>query len=78
MINLFKKLDDPKFSKKVHAILAIVWLIASIPIMIWFKNSISFLVFISVYACVASHWSGFDAAGSDLDIDAVKSKLGIE
>lgn len=74
----FDKLDDPKFAKRVHAWLAIIWLVASVPIMIWLKNSISFLVFISVYAVVAGHWSGFDAAGADLDIKSVKSKLKVK
>lgn len=78
MLNLLSKLDDPLIAKKVHGSLAIAWLVASIPIMIFLKNSIVFLVFVSVYACVASHWSGYDAAGADLDIDALKRKLEVK
>lgn len=75
---IIKILDNPKKAKKIHGILAIVWLVASIPIMIFLSSSIAFVVFISVYAIVASHWAGWDAAGGELEIEKIKRKLGIK
>ncbi len=45
--------------RHVHLILAVVWLIAAVPSMLYWKNSISWLVFISVYAVVATHWDAY-------------------
>jgi len=72
---LLDKLDDPRSVKKIHGTLAIIWFVASFPIMIFLRESIVFLVFISVYAIVASHWAGWDASGAELEIDKIKRKL---
>lgn len=67
--------DSPKNAKKIHGILALVWLVASIPIMIFLNQSIVFLVFISVYSIVAGHWSGWDAAGGEVEIEKLHKKM---
>lgn len=72
---LEKYLNDPIKAKKVHKWLAIFWLAASIPICIFLSTSVPFLVFISVYAVVASHWAGWDAAGGELEIERIKRTL---
>lgn len=68
-------LDDPKTAKKIHGTLAVLWLAAAVPIMLFLSSSIPFVVFISVYAIVAGHWSGWDAAGAELEIERLKRKL---
>jgi hypothetical protein len=54
--------DDPVFMRRVNGWLAIVWLIASVPICIFLANSVPFLVFISVYAVVTGHWAAWQAS----------------
>lgn len=75
LTKLVKKLDDPKTAKKVHGRAAVIWLILSIPICIWLNDSIPLLVFISVYAIVVSHWSGWDAAGGEVEIEKLHSRI---
>lgn len=54
--------DDPVFMRRVNGWLAILWLLAAVPICIWLASSVPFLVFISVYAVVTSHWAAWQAA----------------
>lgn len=70
-----KKLDDPSFAKKTHGWLSVIWLVLAVPICIFLSSSVPFLVFISVYAVVASHWAGWDAAGGELEIEKIKKRL---
>ncbi|WP_411720825.1 hypothetical protein [Mycetocola sp.] len=46
-----------QFNKKLHGWLTIIWFTAAFPISIWLSTSVPFLVFISVYAVVVSHWN---------------------
>lgn len=54
--------NDPVFSRKLNGWLAVIWFIAAIPICIFLSTSVPFLVFVSVYAIVASHWSTWQAS----------------
>ncbi len=54
--------DDPRLMRSVNGWLTVVWAIAAVPIVIWLKDSVPFLVFISVYAVVTGHWSTWLAA----------------
>ncbi len=47
--------------RRVHLVLAWGWLLFSIPALLWFKDSVPLLVFISIYANVAGHWSSYQA-----------------
>lgn len=53
---------DPVFMRKVNGWLAVIWLIAAVPICIFLSSSVPFLVFVSVYAVVTGHWSSWQAA----------------
>jgi hypothetical protein len=46
-----------QFNKKLHGWLTVIWFLASFPIAIYLSTSVPFLVFISVYAVVVSHWN---------------------
>ena len=50
---------------RINGALAIIWLILSIPAMMWWRNSVAFLVFVSVYANVAGHVSAWQAARAE-------------
>jgi hypothetical protein len=55
-------LDSPGLLRKFSGWEAIFWLIASIPIIIWFKDSVPLLVFISVYAIVRTALSNWQSS----------------
>lgn len=55
-------LVDPSKFRKVNGWLTVLWLIASIPIVIFLSNSVPFLVFVSVYAVVTGHLATWQAA----------------
>lgn len=68
MIKKFIKFfDDPASAKKFHGWATIFWFIAAFPISIFLNDSIPFLVFISVYAIVVSHWTAWGENGNALD-----------
>lgn len=48
--------------RRLHAFLTIAWLILCVPALLWWKNSVPFLVFISMYAIVVSHWDAYQTA----------------
>jgi len=55
-------MSDPVFMRRVNGWLAVVWLVAAVPICIWWSSSVPFLVFVSVYAVVTGHWAAWQAA----------------
>jgi hypothetical protein len=48
-----------------HGSALIFWLVASVPIAVFLANSVPFIVFISVYAVVISHWSSWQAVRTE-------------
>lgn len=66
LVVVFKRLAnmEPRTEKRMHYILAAVWFVVAFPIMLTpaLRESIALLVFISVYANVAGHWSAAQAA----------------
>lgn len=55
----------PERMGRIHAALTIFWFLAAFPICILLADSVPFLVFISVYAVVAAHWSSWQAAQAE-------------
>lgn len=47
---------------QIQLALTIFWLAATPFIILWLRDSVPFLVFISVYAVVVGHWSAYEAA----------------
>lgn len=53
---------DPRFMRRLHGWLTILWLLAAVPVLLWWRDSIPVLVFISIYANVAGHWAAYQAS----------------
>lgn len=51
--------------RRLHAICTVGWLITAVPSMIWWSHSVPYLVFLSVYAIVVSHWSAWQGAKAE-------------
>jgi hypothetical protein len=53
---------NPVFYRRLHAVLTGVWLLAIIPSVTLWRESITWIVFMSVWANVAGHFSSWQAA----------------
>jgi len=51
----------PHTGRRVHLALLLTWLLIGTPVSLWLRHSIPWLVFLSVYAIVVGHWSGWSA-----------------
>jgi hypothetical protein len=47
---------------RLHATLAVVWVLMIIPTVVWWSESILWVGTISIYALVVGHWSAYEAA----------------
>lgn len=56
------KLSSPEFMAKFHAVMTILWMLLLIPSLIWWKESVLWVIVMSLWANVASHWAGFQAS----------------
>lgn len=55
----------PSLIKKMHLISAGAWVVLAIPSVLWWKNSVLWVIIISIYANVVGHLSGYTAARAD-------------
>jgi hypothetical protein len=42
--------------------MTVVWALLFVPALLWWKQSVPFLVFVSVYANFVGHWAAWEAA----------------
>ena len=49
-------------SARLHAVLTALWLALAVPSILLWRSSITWLVFMSVYAIVATHWDCYQTA----------------
>lgn len=56
--------------RHAHAVLTLVWLLLAIPSIIWWKDSVPWLVAVSVYANVVGHASGWQASRAERAADS--------
>ena len=50
-----------KTDKKLHLWLFLAWVVLGLPISFILRESVPWLVFLSVYAIIVGHWSGWSA-----------------
>ncbi|XFU48391.1 hypothetical protein AAHU79_12420 [Klebsiella pneumoniae] len=55
----------PALIKRCHLVAAVMWVILAIPSLIWWKNSVLWVILISIYANIVGHLSGYSAARAD-------------
>lgn len=61
-MNKLKRLLAPEIWVWFHALATLTWIVLLFPALIWWKESVPFLVLISVWANIASHWACFQAS----------------
>ena len=52
-----------------------MWLVIVIPGVLWWKYSIPFLVFVSIYANVAGHWSSWQAVKVEVKQEEAEQEM---
>ncbi|WP_225371663.1 hypothetical protein [Klebsiella pneumoniae] len=55
----------PVFIKRCHLVAAVMWVGLAIPSLIWWKDSVLWVILISIYANIVAHLSGYSAARAD-------------
>ena len=55
----------PVFIKRCHLVAAVMWVGLAIPSLIWWKDSVLWVILISIYAYIVGHLSGYSAARAD-------------
>ncbi|UMD15328.1 hypothetical protein [Klebsiella quasipneumoniae] len=55
----------PVFIKRCHLVAAVMWVGLAIPSLIWWKESVLWVILISIYANIVGHLSGYSAARAD-------------
>lgn len=55
----------PVFIKRCHLVPAVMWVGLAIPSLIWWKDSVLWVILISIYANIVGHLSGYSAARAD-------------
>lgn len=55
----------PVFIKRFHLVAAVMWVGLAIPSLIWWKDSVLWVILISIYANIVGHLSGYSAARAD-------------
>ena len=46
----------PALIKRCHLVAAVMWVILAIPSLIWWKNSVLWVILISIYANIVGHY----------------------
>lgn len=49
-------------TKVLHLFLTLVWLLLLVPTVVWWRESLPWLVFMSWYANFVGQWSAYEAA----------------
>ncbi|HGN9417216.1 TPA: hypothetical protein ACK11A_004998 [Klebsiella pneumoniae] len=55
----------PVFIKRCHLVAAVMWVGLAIPSLLWWKDSVLWVILISIYANIVGHLSGYSAARAD-------------
>jgi len=51
----------PKVGRRIHAALMIFWIVVGLPVSYLLRQSITWIVVLSVYSIIVGHWSGYSA-----------------
>ena len=70
-MHVHKLVSDEHLDRRVHGVLTIVWFLLAIPAVLLWRESVPFLVYVSVYANFVGHWSSYQAAKAEKKIEEV-------
>jgi hypothetical protein len=56
-------------ARRLHATLTLAWVALLVPGLLFWQESVPFLVFASIYANIAGHWAAYEASNPPTDED---------
>lgn len=59
------KKTNVKLWIRLHYTLTGVWVLLTIPTLLWWRNSLLWVAFMSIYANLATHWGAAEAAKAE-------------
>jgi hypothetical protein len=51
----------PRWGRRIHLTMMCLWIFPGLPVSWWLRESVPWLVFMSWYALLVGHWSGWSA-----------------
>lgn len=70
---MFKKLldtiQDAKFLRRFHSVCTIIWILLIPPTIMFWLNSLPWLLIISMWATVMGHWASWQASRIEVKED---------
>lgn len=51
--------------KRLHLVLTLAWVVALVPTLLWWRESILWVAFMSLYANIVGHWSAYQAVRAE-------------
>lgn len=70
MQRLWGWVGDPVFMRRFHGCAALFWLgMAPVSMLTGLRNSVTYLVGVSVYALIGTHWASWQAARVEVKED---------
>jgi len=69
MKKLIDLIQDPKFLRHFHGYATLVWMLLLIPSLLFWSESVMWVVLMSVWANIAGHWSSWQAARAEVKVD---------
>lgn len=68
-------LTEPENSTRLHLWSAVAWFVIGTPVtLIWLANSVAFVAWMSLYAIVLAHVSGYQGAHAELRVKEDEDK----
>lgn len=52
-------------NRGVHLVMTVLWALALVPTLLWWKDSILWVAAMSLYANVVGHWSAYQASRAE-------------
>ncbi|CAI0987841.1 hypothetical protein [Serratia proteamaculans] len=63
----------PRAIRKAHLLMSLLWAFLAVPSVIWWKDSVLWVIIISIYANVVGHLAGYTAARADEAAEATET-----
>ena len=68
------KLNSVEFLVRYHGVATSVWVILAVPSALWWHNSVMWVVFMSLYANIATEWGAWQAARAERRVKDMQVK----
>ncbi|MDP9351679.1 MAG: hypothetical protein M3P51_09095 [Chloroflexota bacterium] len=68
---------SPLLVCRIHLVLTIVWILLLIPTLLWWRDSVTWIVAMSLWANIASHFAGWSAGRTEVRQERQEEQNGL-